>query len=457
MSIMGVLFGPTEEDLRVVQDQLDEANAKLSVTAEQLTGSRDLLAQSQGELDRTRKLAKISDIAKQALSDAEQSGEVQIDAAATAQGVVKERYIDGATGVIANQLIDEQGDAIRIKHGPEWDEEIRNRLRVQFERDGTFARIGDEVDAEAIKVIADSMRADITRERDDFNNSQERQDELHAAARHELDEKGDTDKIRQERDAEAEAQWREQALDEVHAEIDAEQAAREEDFKREWKQRWREGSDGQYHARTVKEKLQRKWEGAASEDVAREIEDEELKRLLAERAEREKSKLKNEALFDEHLANFGGSGIEVETLPKDASVTIYLGKIETEVTRDRYNTERENGKRVAANRVIRLTKLDDGRFRVEYDSMHDSASPYEVAAALRYGEVVHIGRKVVDKGQVSLDTSIRQGVPLFTDDDTTDQNITPTHLPVANVEVNGVGAVKGLKEARILKTVYEKA
>ena len=257
MSIMGV-FGPTEEELRAVQGQLDEANAKLNVTSEQLTGSRNLLAQSQGELQRTRQLANISDLAERALSDAEQSGEVQIDAAATAQGVVKERYIDGATGVIANQLIDEQGDAIRIKHGPEWDEEIRNRLRVQFERDGTFARIGDEVDAEAIKVIADSMRADITRERDDFNNSQERQDELHAAARRELDEKGDTDKIRQERDAEAEAQWREQALDEVHAEIDAEQAAREEDFKREWKRQWREGSDGQYHARTVKEKLQRK-------------------------------------------------------------------------------------------------------------------------------------------------------------------------------------------------------
>ena len=53
---------------------------------------------------------------------------------------------------------------------------------------------------------------------------------------------------------------------------------------------------------------------------------------------------------------------------------------------------------------------------------------------------------------------IRQVMALNADDDdTTDQNITPTHLPVANVEVNGVGAVKGLKEARILKTVYEKA
>lgn len=455
MSIMGV-FGPSEEDLQRVQSELDETKAELAVTSEKLDGSRTLLLQSQTELDRTRQLANISDLAERALSDAEQSGEVQIDAAATAQEVVKKRYVDGATGVIANQLIDEQSDAMRIKHGPEWDEEIRNRLKLQFERDGTFARIADEVDAEAIKAIADSMRADITRERDDFNNSQERQDELHTAARRELDEKGDTAKIHQERDAEAEARWREQALDEVHAEIDAEQAAREEDFKRDWKQKWRESSDGQYHTRTVKEKLQRKWEGAASEDVAREIEDEELERLLKERAEREKSKLENDALFDTHLASFGGSGIEVEALPKDASVTIYLGRIETSKSKDSYGYDREDGQRVAANRVIRLTKLDDGRFRVEYDSMHDSASPYEVAAALRYGEVIHIGRKVVDKGVISLDTSIRQGVPLFTDDDTTDQNITPTHLPVANVEVNGISAVKGLKKPRMLKTVYEK-
>lgn len=453
---MGV-FGPTDEELRRVQDDLDEANAKLNVTSAQLDGSRELLAQSQEELQRTRQLANISDLAEKALSDAEQSGEVQISAADTAKEVVKKRYVDGATGVIANQLIDEQGDAMRIKHGPEWDEEIRNRLRVQFERDGTFERIASEVDAAAIKAIADAMRADITRERDGFNASQERQDELHAAARRELDEKGDTDKIRQERDAEAEARWREQALDEVHAEIDAEQAAREEAFKRDWKQKWRESSDGQYHTRTVAEKLKRKWEGAASEDVANEIDDEELKRLLTERAEREKSKLKNEALYDEHLAHFGGSGIEVEALPKDASVTIYLGKLEISKGKDSYGYDREDGQRVAANRVIRLTKLDDGRFRVEYDSMHDSESPYEVAAALRYGEVVHIGRKVVDKGVTSLDTSIRQGVPLFTDDDTTDQNITPTHLPVANVEVNGVSAVKDLKKPRILKTVYEKA
>lgn len=448
------MFGPTEEEARLAA-QLSEEKARANALGEQLGHSRNLLQQSQVELERTKALAHISEVAEDAMRQAEQSGDVQIGAAQTALQVTKERYVHGAEGVLADQLITEQQDALRVKHGPEWDNEIRGRLKLQFERDGTFRRIEGEVDAEAIKTIADTMRTEISAAREEFNASPERQQELRDEAKRQLQESGEADRIRALRDEEARHAFEEAALDELHREIDEEERQREAEFKDTWKKRWRESTDGRYYIESIREKLQRKWKGAASEEVAQEIQDQELQRLLGERAEREKTKLRGEAFYDDHLATFSGSGIDVQKLPQDCSVTIYLGKVEISKSVDRYNSTREDGRRVAANRIIRLTKLDDGRFRVEYDSMHESESPYEVAAALKYGEVIHIGRKVVDKGVVSLDPTIRQDVPLFTDDDTSDPHITPTHLPVANVEVNGLSAVKDLKPARIVQTVYQ--
>ncbi len=447
---MGI-FGETPEE-RKLSDQLAETEAELAITRGEANSARESMAQLDGILTRERSLRDISEVAERALAQAETSGDVQISAAQTAEGVVKERYIGGATAVIADKLITEQGDAIKIKRGPHWDEQIKDRLTQQYTDDGTFDRIHGEVDARDIKAFADEMRASAEQERVAYNESDDRRNELHENARKELEDSGDIESIRAQKDKEAEDAWRETALDEVYREIDEQEAAREQDFKDKWKSDWRESRDGQDHRSLIARKLERDWKGRASEEVGEEIKDEELKKLLTERAVAEKKDLEAEAFYREHLKAFEHSGVDVTKLPTNSILTIYLGSLEKSTKKDSYGNNREDGVRVAAQRILKLTKLDDGRFRVEYDSMNESASPQEAEAALRYGEIIHIGRRVTDKDVVNLEPTLRQGVPLFTDDDTTDQRITPTHLKVCNIEVDGASAVVDIKKPRILKT-----
>ena len=155
---MGI-FGPSpeEQSLRI---QLDEAHSKNEVIERRLSGTRDLLAVSQEELARAKTVNQLTEVAERALRAAENSGAVQISAAQTAEDIVKARYITHAEAFIANTIIGDHTDAICMRRGPDWDDEITKRLTEQYTRDGTFERIQNEVDAAAIKEIADCIRGE---------------------------------------------------------------------------------------------------------------------------------------------------------------------------------------------------------------------------------------------------------------------------------------------------------
>ncbi|NCU29958.1 hypothetical protein EOM60_05135 [Candidatus Saccharibacteria bacterium] len=446
---MGI-FGPSpeEQSLRI---QLDEANSKNEVIGRQLSGTRDLLAVSQEELARAKIVNQLTEVAERALRAAENSGAVQISAAQTAEDIVKARYITHAEAFIANTIIGDHTDAICMRRGPDWDDEITKRLTEQYTRDGTFERIQNEVDAAAIKEIADCIRGEYIAEQEEINRTPEKQAQLRA----ELEASGKIDEIREAILADLEKEWREEASSAIFKKIEAELAAGEEAYKEDWEEKWRGSYEGRQHVEKTMYRLKKEWAAASTEEVARKIEDEELLRLLAERAEREKRELNEEAFYGEYLSDFGGEGIDVRKIPPGSDLTIYLGYIEDAMSRDRYGGKVKDGLRVAVQRLVRLTKLDGEKFRIEGDSLKDSASPYERSASLKYGDVVYIGRKVTDNGSAKLEPSLREGVPLFLDDAKEDQSLVPTYLPVANVEMNGISAIKDLKEPRIIKCISD--
>ena len=112
-------------------------------------------------LRREQRVGRITDIAEKALSDAENSGKVEIDAGLTAEKVV-EALVGQAEAVNADEIIREHQDALILEKGPDWDEEIRARFMEQFRRDGTFDRAKRDVLADKAKLIADELKTEVT-------------------------------------------------------------------------------------------------------------------------------------------------------------------------------------------------------------------------------------------------------------------------------------------------------
>lgn len=444
------MFGETPEE-RELKDQLDEKEAELATVQEGLDSTRKLLVQQANELNRERTKGIITEVAERALADAEKSGDVQIGAADTAQAVVKARYIGQAEAVIADKIIDGQADAIRMKRGPEWDKEVEERLREQYERDGTLDAIERETDAIDIGVIAQRIKDETAAERKAFNESEDRQRELHDNARAKLEADGELQRIRDEKDEEAESIWHQKALDEAVDEIDTEVTAGERDYKDRVKREWRESHDGQQHIDYRRRMLERDWEKTAIEEIAKKIDDEELTALLASKAERAKEQLRKEEFYANYLESFTHTGVDMTTIPEDTQVTVELGTVVDKMKSDGYGGQSKTGRKtVNAERTLRLTSLGGGKYRLESDSLHGSKNVYEKQSAIPVGQTIHLGRKthetVNGNKATSLDESLRHDVTLFYDDDRSDPNITSSHLPVANVRLNGMSALKNLEE-----------
>lgn len=415
-------------------------------------GARSNAQQLEKERDDARTIGRITDVAEHALKQAEKSGEVQISAAQTAEEVVKARYVDHATAQHADEMITEHADAIRMEKGPGWDGEIRDHLDGKFSSDGTYDRVKRDTEADAIRAVAETLREEIRQKEKNRLASPEEQERLRVEAQKLMEESGDAFRIREATQKEAE----QTALEEVQRDIEQEEEARKPEYVTSFKSDWREANEGKRYTTSVRKRLEKKWNEAAIEELEDEIDDEEFKRLRNERVKRETEALEKEKFFAEQLAEFTKSGIETMDIPQGASVTLYLG--ETETYEVRKTDERGYGymaeaKRLLAKRIIKLTALNDGRFAVDHDSLEQSGSVYEQAAAIPHGMVIHIGRREIIKSNGDetprLDEMVRQGVVLHYDDDKSDDNIIDTRLPIANIEINGTGAITNLEETKL--------
>lgn len=440
------LFGESQEERRL-RSELAEARAMAATYRQDADTSRDHTVQLSEQLKHAKSANLITDIASRALTEAEQSGEVQISAEDAAMGVVKKRFVDQASGVIANQIIDERSDVIRAQHTPEWIEEMKERVRQQYESDGTFETIEKDVTAEAVRTIAEELRAEYRESVVHENDNPEKREEIKRKAGELLEQEG----YRRSLEAELHRQWSEEAREATRDEIEQNVRATEADFKERWKKQWRESADGQYHEQTRRRHYEQIWAGKSREEVASQVDDEVLNELLKERANREKQALEKEAFYDEYLADFTGSGIDVDKIPEGATVTLLLGNVEAQVEKDYYGNIKSRKNAINLKRRIKLTSLGDGRFRVESDSMSESNSPHEKEEVARTaGEVIYIGRKSVDKttnghDEPILEHTLRSDVPLWIDDDKKDPKITPAYYPLANILINGISARKDLK------------
>jgi hypothetical protein len=434
-----------EEDLAVARRDADFQRGLAD-------GARSNAQQLEKERDDARIIGRITDVAEHALKQAEKSGEVQISAAQTAEEVVKARYVDHATAQHADEMITEHADAIRMEKGPGWDGEIRDHLDEKFSSDGTYDRVKRDTEADAIRTVAETLREEIRQKEKDRLASPEEQERLRIKAQKLMEESGDASRIREAAQKEAE----QIALEEAQRDIEQEEEARKPEYVTGFKSDWREGNQGQRYAQSVRSRLESKWNGKAIEELEEEIQDEEFKRLREERVKRETEALKQEKFYAEQLAEFSKGGIETTKIPEGSSLTIYLGEIESFDTRkqnERGNWHNTQGRRVAAKRILKVTALNDGRFAVDHDSLEQSDSVYEQAAAIEHGMIIHLGRREIDKsnGDESprLNEVLREGIVLYYDDDKTDENITDTRLPIANIEINGTSALVDIEEARL--------
>jgi hypothetical protein len=191
---------------------------------------------------------------------------------------------------------------------------------------------------------------------------------------------------------------------------------------------------------------------AMTPQLAREkLNDDALQAALAARIEQERAATEIENRARELAQSFQRGGIRVEEIPADASVVLWLGRIEiidsTETYTDSHHNTRNRPKKIDAFRVARrltLTALDDHRFVVDGDSLHDSRSPHDRKAALPIGAVISVGRRLEDKTAeppVRLDGRLVSGVELYYDDDTrTTDDFESTGEGLLNVIIDGVKA-----------------
>jgi hypothetical protein len=191
---------------------------------------------------------------------------------------------------------------------------------------------------------------------------------------------------------------------------------------------------------------------AMTPQLAREkLNDDALQAALAARIEQERAATEIENRARELAQSFQRGGIRVEEIPADASVVLWLGRIEiidsTETYTDSHHNTRNRPKKIDAFRVARrltLTALDDHRFVVDGDSLHDSRSPPDRKAALPIGAVISVGRRLEDKTAeppVRLDGRLVSGVELYYDDDTrTTDDFESTGEGLLNVIIDGVKA-----------------
>jgi hypothetical protein len=438
------LFGPSPEELRL-QGELETATTEKATVESQLALSREHVFQVNTENTRLQRAARLHDVAARALREAEVSGTVQISAEQTAEGVVAERYIGHRVAEIADEILDEREDMIRHDKGPAWDIELEASLRTTFENDGTFDSLETDLRAERMKEIADELRAAKTKEVEEDLDNPETRATMVAEQRKLLDDSGEFDRIKKALKSSRIGEWRDEAIAAAHVDIEAQLLADKETFITTYRAQWPASDDGERYIARTRRAFRKDWESATAEELRDVTDAKEFIELVDELIASKTPELESSVIYEKYLSGFKTVGIDTGEIPAGHTVSISLGTVKKETVSERDMYNRTTEKRVnvlAVGRRLVLTSLGENRFRVEKDTLADSESPYEKDHALAIGGIIHLGRKVTEKKQSTLEPHIRQDVRLFIDDDTSDPHITDMLLAVGQVSIDGVDADK---------------
>lgn len=329
----------------------------------------------------------------------------------------------------------------RTEHGAEVAAQVDEGLRGTGAYESIEARTAKEVRENIRQARLDEMETAARAKLD----TPQAQEELKAQVAAELEASGEAERIQQAVQAELEQRWRPEALETIKAEVAAEVAAGEAGFKQEAQRTWRNSYHGEQFIHGVRSRLQNEWREAGTHELQLAIEDEEFITLIDTMLAKEKERLRREIKATELLTAFEGRGLAVNELEPDTQLTIYLG---TAIAAEKVMVEpapgysiREDTKVVMRyGRMLRLVAIGDGKFTVNHDSLSESKSQYERAAAIHQGAVIVIGRRQVENGSEELKPYVSAGVELHYDADTTDPAINSSLLPALNVEVDGLAA-----------------
>lgn len=401
------------------------------------------VAQLEGQVALAATVDRISVDAREIIESPEFQLPLQADAEAMARSAVVTEERGRLTSELTDSLKRTHYDSYAAQFRASKADEIREGLDELFQQDGTYASIREQAENDTIVALqAEVVAAEEARVRAELEKP-----EAVAAQKAKIAERlraeGSLETYRQGFRAELEEWWTAEVQNSVKSEVELEELAREEDFVASIVEIIK-GSDWiARHRRETRNILERKWKEKTDQEVADEVADYELQSLIAERTALAKERLQREVRSQKLLTNFESKGIDVSELIEGDVVTLYLGdKTVLEVVEEgRY----VKVPAVRCYRRLTLCSLGDGTFTVDGDSLLESDSIVErEKAALHRGTVITIGRKVTKDGESSLEQVLRADVPLYYDDDTTDDEIQDSLFTVCEVKLNGVYA-RGLE------------
>lgn len=401
------------------------------------------------DLDNARAVGRIAASVSAELEKAEEIGEMREIAESEAFIAVTAMEKERLTSELSRKLQEDEYDRFasnyRIEEGPK----ILASLQDLFSSDGTYERIHEEARADVrAELQAEVLEGLKTKAKKGLEEPDQKQAAI-AEIRTKLADSDELSAFRTNTKLELEETWRNEVWEEVKTEVVAEEKSRETDFKKAEAENVR-GSDGTAKFRaTTRKDLEATWSKATIEEITAAIKDEELHSLLDEKAEQEKQKLRDEIESKKLLKDFESFGVDVSDLPENTKLEIYLGEYKTfqfeEKYQDNYGYDKKrtvNKKGIACKRTLTLLSRDKGIFVVHADSLHDSASIYERATALRRGTTITIGRKLEEDHHEILEPRVAADVPFYYDDDLSTPEFSDSLLPVANIKINGLSARK---------------
>ncbi len=242
--------------------------------------------------------------------------------------------------------------------------------------------------------------------------------------------------------------WRDEAYQAAIQDIDDEEMARKDEFIAVYKTDELASEDMRRRRAKVRNKYESEWAKATAEEVAAQVDSEELQAVLEELTNEMIEAKTKEVAARELLTDFTAQGIDTSKVEVGRKLVVYLGtKGSTEVPEtytDGYGYSKVRNVTKPAIYFVRklsLTSRGEGHFIVDGDSLGDDPSMYVKDDALRRGTIIQIGRKIEENGKSTLDGHLAEGVPFYYDADSNDDKMTDGHYDVADVVVDTISAL----------------
>lgn len=425
------------DELRRSAEILPDVNQR----ANQLEADKSELSTA---LEGLRRSVRVNDAVEEALSQYDD----QVILGDIEPAVIQQLVDEGLSTMRANladglkqQKRDEIFTELQITKGPA----VRAELDELFEIDGTYKRIETETEEELLRTVAGDLVAEKKKEIEDSINDpatkeaflQEHADEILAEAK--VQEHGEAYL------AEREYEWRIEAIEELHAKAEHDVLAQKAEIIARIQAQYVETRDGKQKLERIRNQAETEISKIAIDELLTRSNDAEHQRILAESAKLEAEKLDKKNKAEKLALDFTNGGVDTESMSESTVVKLRLGTIKVDEERDYYGKTTRTS-RLLLNRMISVTAMGDGFFRVDNDTLYSSSNVYAARQGLEEGSMIKLGMLVRHtKGESATDElipTLKAGAKLQYDTDTSTPDFTDTGLPLVDLEINGVSARK---------------